>query len=195
MFEDLPEALENAVEIARRCSLVVAFGANHLPEFPVPEGRRLDEWFAERTRAGLQRRLQGTRHGPQSNGGDGSEHWQRLESELDIICRMGYPGYFLIVADFIRWARDHRIPVGPGRGSGAGSLVAYALGITDLDPLQHDLLFERFLNPERVTAGFRHRLLHGGSRPGDRLCRRPIFPRPRRANHHLRNHGRQGGRA
>ena len=151
LFEDLPEALENAVEIARRCSLTVALGGSHLPEFPVPEGHDLEEWFAECTRDGLRQRLLGPRRGTCPIGGEDAAYWQRLESELDIICRMGYPGYFLIVADFIRWAREHRIPVGPGRGSGAGSLVAYALGITDLDPLEYDLLFERFLNPERVS--------------------------------------------
>ena len=153
LFEDLPEALENAVEIARRCSLEVVLGGSHLPEFPVPEGRDLDEWFAEQSRAGLHRRLHAPRNGTRPLDADRDEatYGQRLEEELDIICRMGYPGYFLIVADFIRWAREHRIPVGPGRGSGAGSLVAYALGITDLDPLRYDLLFERFLNPERVS--------------------------------------------
>ena len=151
LFEDLPEALENTVEIARRCSVTVALGGSHLPEFPVPEGHDLDAWFAERTRSGLQRRLRATRPGTAPPGGEEAEYRQRLERELEIICRMGYPGYFLIVADFIRWAREQRIPVGPGRGSGAGSLVAYALGITDLDPLQYDLLFERFLNPERVS--------------------------------------------
>ena len=153
LFEDLPEALENAVEIARRCSLEVVLGGSHLPEFPVPEGRDLDEWFAEQSWAGLHHRLRAPRNGTGSldAGRDEATYRQRLEEELDIICRMGYPGYFLIVADFIRWAREHRIPVGPGRGSGAGSLVAYALGITDLDPLRYDLLFERFLNPERVS--------------------------------------------
>ena len=161
LFEDLPEALENTVEIARRCSLTVSLGGSHLPEFPVPDGHDLDAWFAERTRAGLRRRLGalrsgagpggGEQDGREDGGGPHAEYWQRLEKELDIISRMGYPGYFLIVADFIRWAREQRIPVGPGRGSGAGSLVAYALEITDLDPLRYDLLFERFLNPERVS--------------------------------------------
>ena len=158
LFEDIPEALDNAVEIARRCSLEVALDSSHLPEFPVPEGHDLDEWFAELSRAGLARRLGVSTNGlgsigPDSTGSglDDEAYRQRLERELDIICRMGYPGYFLIVADFIRWAREQRIPVGPGRGSGAGSLVAYALGITDLDPIHYDLLFERFLNPERVS--------------------------------------------
>ena len=153
LFEDLPEALDNAVEIARRCSLEVALGGSHLPEFPAPEGHDIDEWFAEQSRAGLNRRLGAATNGAGSTGAglDEAAYRQRLEIELDIICRMGYPGYFLIVADFIRWAREQRIPVGPGRGSGAGSLVAYALGITDLDPIRYDLLFERFLNPERVS--------------------------------------------
>ena len=151
LFEDLPEALENAVEIARRCTVTVELDGSHLPEFPVPDGHDLDEWFAERSREGLARRLDRTRQGGEAPVGAEADYRQRLERELDIICRMGYPGYFLIVADFIRWAREQRIPVGPGRGSGAGSLVAYALGITDLDPLQYDLLFERFLNPERVS--------------------------------------------
>ena len=153
LFEDIPEALDNAVEIARRCSPEVALDSNHLPEFPVPEGHDLDEWFAELSRAGLARRLGASTNGSGSTGSghDAAAYRQRLELELDIICRMGYPGYFLIVADFIRWAREQRIPVGPGRGSGAGSLVAYALGITDLDPIHYDLLFERFLNPERVS--------------------------------------------
>ena len=153
LFEDVPEALDNAVEIARRCSLEVALDGSHLPEFPVPEGHDLDEWFAELSRAGLARRLGASTNGAASVGSglDQAAYRRRLERELEIICRMGYPGYFLIVADFIRWARDRRIPVGPGRGSGAGSLVAYALGITDLDPIHYDLLFERFLNPERVS--------------------------------------------
>ena len=153
LFEDLPEALDNAVEIARRCSLEVVLGSSHLPEFPAPEGHDLDEWFAEQSRAGLNRRLGAATNGAGSTGTDLDEatYRQRLELELDIICRMGYPGYFLIVADFIRWAREQGIPVGPGRGSGAGSLVAYALGITALDPIRYDLLFERFLNPERVS--------------------------------------------
>ena len=151
LFEDLPEALDNAIEIARRCTVTIDLGGSHLPEFPVPEGRDLDEWFAQRTREGLRWRLGGTVDGAATSVAGEDEYGRRLERELDIICRMGYPGYFLIVADFIRWAREERIPVGPGRGSGAGSLVAYALGITDLDPLRYDLLFERFLNPERVS--------------------------------------------
>ena len=153
LFEDLPEVLENTVEIARRCTLELELGASHLPEFPVSEGCNIDDWFAERAREGLRRRLDTPRkvHRMDAASDGATEYRQRLEMELEVICRMGYPGYFLIVADFIRWAREHRVPVGPGRGSGAGSLVAYALGITDLDPIQYDLLFERFLNPERVS--------------------------------------------
>ena len=153
LFGDVPEALENSVEIARRCSLDVSLGDTWLPEFPVPDGRDLDEWFAERARSGLRDRLPepAGEGSPDASGDAADPYRQRLEMELGVICGMGYPGYFLIVADFIQWAREHRIPVGPGRGSGAGSLVAYALGITDLDPLRYDLLFERFLNPERVS--------------------------------------------
>ena len=153
LFSDIPEALENTVEIARRCSLDVSLGRTWLPEFPVPEGRDLDEWFSECARSGLRDRLKlpASEDSPDASGDATDRYRQRLEMELGVICGMGYPGYFLIVADFIQWAREHSIPVGPGRGSGAGSLVAYALGITDLDPLRYDLLFERFLNPERVS--------------------------------------------
>ncbi|MCB2262133.1 MAG: DNA polymerase III subunit alpha [Candidatus Thiosymbion ectosymbiont of Robbea hypermnestra] len=152
LFADLPEALENSVEIARRCNLELNLGQSFLPDFPIPEGMTTEEFFAAESRQGLERRLERIigRDAP-----DFAErrrvYDERLELELDVINQMGFPGYFLIVADFIRWAKDNEIPVGPGRGSGAGSLVAYALAITDLDPLEHDLLFERFLNPERVS--------------------------------------------
>jgi DNA polymerase-3 subunit alpha len=147
VFKDLPEALANSVEIAKRCTLSLTFGQNVLPEFPTPADLTADQYFVAQAREGLERRLESP------TGADPRrEHYrERLETELAIICGMQYPGYFLIVADFIRWAKENGIPVGPGRGSGAGSLVAYALGITDLDPLQYDLLFERFLNPERVS--------------------------------------------
>lgn len=145
-FEDLPEAIDNTVEIARRCNISLHFGTNYLPDFPVPEGRTVAEHLRVLSESGLQQRLQ--RHGASAP----SESYRaRLDEELGIIEQMGFPGYFLIVADFIQWAKDHGVPVGPGRGSGAGSLVAYALGITDLDPLVYNLLFERFLNPERVS--------------------------------------------
>ncbi len=148
LFADLPGALENTIEIARRCNLELGFGTYYLPNFPVPEGHDLDSWIREHARSGLQQRLEGY---PLAAGLDRGQYDQRLETELDVICRMGFPGYFLIVADFINWAKNNDIPVGPGRGSGAGSLVAWSLRITDIDPLPYDLLFERFLNPERVS--------------------------------------------
>ncbi|WP_421621096.1 DNA polymerase III subunit alpha [Alkalilimnicola ehrlichii] len=152
LFSDLPEALENTVEIARRCSVDLTLGENVLPEFPIPEGLTIEEFLRQEALRGLERRLEerGLAEG-ETEEGVGETYRQRLDWELGIINQMGFPGYFLIVADFIRWAKEHGIPVGPGRGSGAGSLVAYALAITDLDPLRYDLLFERFLNPERVS--------------------------------------------
>ncbi|MEJ2452289.1 MAG: DNA polymerase III subunit alpha, partial [Gammaproteobacteria bacterium] len=152
LFEDLPEAIDNSVEIAKRCNLELSLGTNVLPEYPVPEGMSVEDFLASEARNGLKQRLtllpaQSTEANPQLE----QAYQQRLELELGVINKMGFPGYFLIVADFIRWAKQNGIPVGPGRGSGAGSLVAYALTITDLDPLQFDLLFERFLNPERVS--------------------------------------------
>jgi DNA polymerase-3 subunit alpha len=152
LFEDLPEALENSVEIARRCNVELVLGRNHLPQFPVPHGMGVDEHFERESRAGLELRL-AQRFGtdPVALAERRPEYAARLARELEVICAMGFPGYFLIVADFIRWARENGVPVGPGRGSGAGSLVAWSLRITDLDPLAYDLLFERFLNPERVS--------------------------------------------
>ncbi len=151
LFADLPEALENSVEIARRCSLELKLGESRLPEYPVPEGITAADYLRGQAREGLGKRLAGFVDAPASAGRDRTVYEQRLATELDTICNMGFAGYFLIVADFIRWARENGIPVGPGRGSGAGSLVAWSIGITDLDPLEHDLLFERFLNPERVS--------------------------------------------
>ncbi len=151
-FADLPEAIENALEIARRCNLELSFGKNVLPEFPIPEGTSTEAYFRDQARAGLARRLERILPPSDPERAERRRAYEaRLERELDVICQMGFPGYFLIVADFIQWAKAHGIPVGPGRGSGAGSLVAYALRITDLDPLAYDLLFERFLNPERVS--------------------------------------------
>jgi DNA polymerase-3 subunit alpha len=147
LFADLPEALANSVQIARRCSLSLKLGQARLPDYPVPEGSSPEGFLREQARAGLCARLAV----PQLAAPAQERYWQRLASELDVICQMGFAGYFLIVADFIRWAREHGVPVGPGRGSGAGSLVAYALRITDIEPLRYDLLFERFLNPERVS--------------------------------------------
>jgi DNA polymerase-3 subunit alpha len=152
LFFDLPEALENSVEIAKRCNLKLTLGENFLPDFPVPEGMNLGEFMAEESMKGLEERLL---HYPAVGQGTDEEnrvvYYQRLDFELKMITQMGFPGYFMIVADFIQWAKNNLIPVGPGRGSGAGSLVAYALKITDLDPIEFDLLFERFLNPERVS--------------------------------------------
>ena len=150
LFADLPEALANTAEIARRCTVWPDAGETSLPSYPVPAGATLESYLAERARAGLAQRLEEIR----SSGGeavDAPVYEARLEYELDVIRKMGYPGYFLVVMEFIAWARGQDIPVGPGRGSGAGSLVAWALRITDLDPIRYDLLFERFLNPERVS--------------------------------------------
>ena len=147
LFADAPQALENTIEIARRCNLEMPLGKTRLPAFPTPEGVTLDEHLGNEARAGLARRA--AELGLQ---GEAAERYRsRLEFEIQTIVQMGFPGYFLIVADFINWAKRNSVPVGPGRGSGAGSLVAYSLGITDLDPLRYDLLFERFLNPERVS--------------------------------------------
>ncbi|MBK1650080.1 DNA polymerase III subunit alpha [Rhabdochromatium marinum] len=152
LFADLPEALENSVEIAKRCNLELELGKSYLPDSPVPEGRTVTEFIAEASRAGLDWRLERTFDAQTPDLAERRRVYnERLQTELKVICDMGFPGYFLIVADFIQWAKEQGIPVGPGRGSGAGSLVAYALKITDLDPIEHDLLFERFLNPERVS--------------------------------------------
>lgn len=152
LFADIPEAIENSVEIAKRCNLEITLGKNFLPDFPIPEGMTIDEFFREESRKGLEWRLDRILDRSADDFAEKRKPYdERLEIELDVIINMGFPGYFLIVADFIQWAKDNDVPVGPGRGSGAGSLVAYALKITDLDPLEHDLLFERFLNPERVS--------------------------------------------
>ncbi len=137
LFADIPHALENSVEIARRCNLAIELGRSRLPAFPTPPGVSVEDYLRQQAHAGLKKR--------------GANNVERLEFELKTIIQMGFAGYFLIVADFINWAKLNDVPVGPGRGSGAGSLVAYSLGITDLDPLKYDLLFERFLNPERVS--------------------------------------------
>ena len=148
LFADLPEALENSVEIAKRCNLELTFGKYYLPEFPVPAGATVDSHIRAQAHAGLEARL--AAHPPPAQFTH-ADYVARLDRELDVIVKMGFPGYFLIVADFIGWGKQNGIPVGPGRGSGAGSVVAWALGITDLDPLRYGLLFERFLNPERVS--------------------------------------------
>lgn len=150
LFSDIPEAISNTVEIARRCNLDLTLGKTALPEFPVPHGMDVNSFLKQEAQAGLDARLKRARELGQALA-DTSIYQDRLQLELGVIIEMGFPGYFLIVADFIRWAKSQAIPVGPGRGSGAGSLVAWALGITDLDPIHFDLLFERFLNPERVS--------------------------------------------
>jgi DNA polymerase-3 subunit alpha len=155
LFEDIPEAIRNSLEIAKRCSLELTLDQTYLPAFPVPVGQTTEEYLAAEAQRGLQAFLE-KKFSKESVPGDkrdyvASPYRSRLEKELTVICDMGFAGYFLIVADFIRWAKEQGIPVGPGRGSGAGSLVAYVLSITDVDPLEHDLLFERFLNPERVS--------------------------------------------
>ncbi len=151
LFADFPEALENAVEIARRCNLSIELGKNQLPQFPTPTGMSLDDFLAQQAAQGLEQRLLQLFPDAVAREAKRAEYTARLAFEINTIQQMGFPGYFLIVADFINWAKGNGVPVGPGRGSGAGSLVAYAMGITDLDPLRYDLLFERFLNPERVS--------------------------------------------
>ncbi len=151
LFADLPEALQNSVEIARRCNLSLTLGKPRLPDFPTPNGQGLDDYLREQAESGLQQRMIMLYPDEAVRAAKQAEYQARLDFEINTIIKMGFPGYFLIVADFIRWAKENGVPVGPGRGSGAGSLVAYSLGITDLDPLQYALLFERFLNPERVS--------------------------------------------
>jgi len=152
LFSDIPEAIENTIEIAKRCNVELTLGKNYLPDFPVPEGMTMEEYFGHLSKEGLEERLLRILDKADPDYSEKRKVYdERLQVELDVINTMGFPGYFLIVADFIKWAKDNDIPVGPGRGSGAGSLVAYALTITDLDPIEYELLFERFLNPERVS--------------------------------------------
>ncbi|AJP49003.1 DNA polymerase III subunit alpha [Rugosibacter aromaticivorans] len=151
LFADLPEALENAVHIAQRCNLTLELGKSRLPDFPTPHGEPLEDFLASESHAGLAHRLERLYPDAAERERQRPIYSERLDFEIKTIIQMGFPGYFLIVADFINWAKKNGVPVGPGRGSGAGSLVAYSLGITDLDPLRYELLFERFLNPERVS--------------------------------------------
>ncbi|EGQ8648321.1 DNA polymerase III subunit alpha [Vibrio cholerae] len=150
LFADIPEALANSVEIAKRCNVTVRLGEYFLPNFPTG-GMAIEDFLVMKSREGLEERLEFLFPDPEVRAKRRPEYDERLQVELDVINQMGFPGYFLIVMEFIQWSKDNDIPVGPGRGSGAGSLVAYALKITDLDPLEYDLLFERFLNPERVS--------------------------------------------
>ena len=147
---DIPEALENSVEIAKRCNVTIRLGEYFLPQFPTGE-MTTEDFLVMKSREGLEERLEFLFPDAAVRAEKRPEYDERLEIELNVINQMGFPGYFLIVMDFIQWSKDNGVPVGPGRGSGAGSLVAYALKITDLDPLEFDLLFERFLNPERVS--------------------------------------------
>jgi len=151
LFSDLPEALENTVEIAKRCHFEFSLGKSRLPDFPTPNGESIEDYLRAASLAGLEERLLALYPDAAKRDAVRGKYLERLEFEVRTIIQMGFPGYFLIVADFIQWAKHNGVPVGPGRGSGAGSLVAYSLKITDLDPLEYDLLFERFLNPERVS--------------------------------------------
>ncbi len=151
LFADLPSALANTLEIAKRCNLTLVLGKPRLPDFPTPNGMPIEEYFRYASHEGLKERLLHLFPQEAEREKQRPRYEERLEFELGTILKMGFPGYFLIVGDFIQWAKANGCPVGPGRGSGAGSLVAYALKITDLDPLQYNLLFERFLNPERVS--------------------------------------------
>jgi DNA polymerase-3 subunit alpha len=151
LFSDLPAALENSVEIAKRCSFEFSLGKSRLPDFPTPNGESIEEFLRAEAQRGLEARLAALYPDEGKRREARPAYDQRLEFETKTVIQMGFAGYFLIVADFINWAKTHGVPVGPGRGSGAGSLVAYSLGITDLDPLRYELLFERFLNPERVS--------------------------------------------
>lgn len=150
-FQDLPEALANTVAIAQRCSVELTLGKPRLPDFPTPQDMTLDGFLRSEAQQGMQRRLTELYPDAEQQQKARLTYQERLDFECQTIVSMGFSGYFLIVADFINWSKNNGVPVGPGRGSGAGSLVAYSLGITDIDPLRYDLLFERFLNPERVS--------------------------------------------
>ncbi|MET0310845.1 MAG: PHP domain-containing protein, partial [Burkholderiaceae bacterium] len=151
LFADIPSAIANTAEVARRCSLTLELGKPRLPNFPTPNGMPAEEYFRFASHEGLKERMAHLYPDEAERARQHQRYVDRLEFEIGTILKMGFPGYFLIVGDFINWAKNNGCPVGPGRGSGAGSLVAYALKITDLDPLQYNLLFERFLNPERVS--------------------------------------------
>ena len=150
-FADLPVALANTAEIAKMCNLSLTLGQARLPEFPTPDGMALDQYLMQQAELGLDKNLRRLYPKEEERAALEPRYRERLRFEVNTIAQMGFPGYFLIVADFINWAKNNGVPVGPGRGSGAGSLVAFSLGITDLDPLRYNLLFERFLNPERVS--------------------------------------------
>ena len=184
-FADLPIALENACALARRCGNVLNFPEPATPVFPVAKGTTPDDYLRECANQGLRTHL-GEEEIPQP-------YQERLDMELDIIMKMGFSSYFLIVMDFIRWARENDISVGPGRGSGAGSLVAWVLNITEPDPMKFGLLFERFLNPERVSLpDFDIDFCPSGRDRRHCLCQRALRQGICRSNRHLWNHGGQG---
>jgi DNA polymerase-3 subunit alpha len=151
LFEDIPSAISNTLEIAKRCNFEFELGNIFLPDFPIPEGLTINEYLEKTAISGLEKKLKILYPEVENFQTQEKKYLERLHFEINVINQMGYAGYFLIVADFINWAKENNVPVGPGRGSGAGSVVAFALGITDLDPLSYNLLFERFLNPERVS--------------------------------------------
>ncbi|CAM8371512.1 DnaE DNA polymerase III, alpha subunit [Candidatus Methylopumilus universalis] len=151
LFSDIPEALQNSVEIARRCNFEFTLGKNYLPDFPTPNQEKLEDFLISESKKGLEVRLKELFPDEVKRNEVRHDYDARILFETSIINQMGFAGYFLIVADFINWAKNNEVPVGPGRGSGAGSLVAYSLGVTDLDPIRYQLLFERFLNPDRVS--------------------------------------------
>ena len=151
LFPEHPEALANTLKIAERCNLELDFNTYHFPQYEKPADKTLDDVLAEMSWQGLKTRLDEVRKVRELSDADLKAYDERLQIELDCIAQMGFPGYFLIVADFINWGKNNGVPVGPGRGSAAGSLVAWSTGITDIDPLPYNLLFERFLNPERIS--------------------------------------------
>jgi DNA polymerase-3 subunit alpha len=150
-FKDVPDAIKNTIEIAERCNLELRLGEHHLPDFPVPAGETLDSYLDKKAKNGLESRLRAMERKGDYDDSVKWDYYERLKKENNVIKKMGFSGYFLIVSDFIDYAKSSGIPVGPGRGSAAGSLVAYSLGITNLDPIKYNLLFERFLNPDRVS--------------------------------------------
>ena len=150
-FSDLPKAIENTVLISKKCNLELELGHFYLPDFEVPDKRTAKDYLIKKSKEGLSERIEEIKKSVNTYSVDKKAYIKRLDYELEMICKLGFEGYFLIVADFVNWAQEHDIPVGPGRGSGAGSITAYALGITAIDPIKYDLLFERFLNPDRVS--------------------------------------------
>ena len=188
----MPSALANTVEIAKRCNLSLVLGKPRLPNFPTPDGVSLDDYLVQLSEQGLEKRLAFLFPDEAVRESKREQYYERLRWECKTIIQMGFPGYFLIVQDFINWGKNNGVPVGPGRGSGAGSLVAYALGITDLDPIRYDLLFERFLNPAGVHARLRYRLLPGQPRTRHRLRQGKIRARGREPDRHFWHAGRQG---